>query len=855
MRDEGEPGGEGRSPFGQLLREFRIAARLSQETLAERAGLSACGISVLERGTRRAPYRDTVALLASALKLTAEDRTRLQTAAMRAPIPRRRGLGSTHDGQIGGHNLPLSLTSFLGREQERAALEVSLSEQRLVTLTGTGGVGKTRLALETGHAIVERFPDGVWYVELAPLGDPGLVAQRIAATLGIAVPYNGAEPSTAWIAQLIDKRLLIVLDNCEHVLGAAAVVTQQILQRCPNVRVLATSREALRIGGEYVVRVDPLGVPAARAGRLPSLVDLRASPAIRLFLERARLVAPTMKLEDDAAAWQTLGNVCARLDGMPLAIELAAARMNAVTPTVLLRALEGRVQVLTIGARSAPPRHQTLHALIEWSYGLLSEREQRVFRRLAVFSGGWTLESAQTVCVDDDAGTNELLAILSSLIDKSLLVVADPGSSTLRYGMLETTRAYALDRLTAEGERESAGRRHAEYFSDLLRRNNATWGSLPLAAWLVPLEFELDNLRAALGWSLVERHDVALGATIAVAQQTVLESLSLAQEGCHWCQGALSALSPNPPPVLEAPLQLALAKFYVREHYFERAVEAGMRSAAQYRTLTGSSMLRNLSARACLSSALSFIGYALIGLRRNDEGERVASEAVNLARQEPDVAVLAWALIVKSLSGTDIVARQVLLDEALALSQSFPSGYPMEGLALIGFSWLNFDAGDVHSARRFAADAADYFLRSGLHENLACWALAIAATCASLTGDPAGATACARDGLSLARSVGLVSLMNSVQVIASVLTTRGRHSDATRLIGGSEAALARRECPNPPYAQILHDQTITLLRESTSNAEMDVWLAEGRTWRYEESIAAALDFERRSRPSASESYG
>jgi transcriptional regulator with XRE-family HTH domain len=279
MRDEGEPAGEGRSPFGQLLREFRIAARLSQEALAERAGLSTGGISVLERGARLAPHRDTVSLLAQALELPAADRARLQAATARPSVPRRREIRAADDGQIGVHNLPLSLSSFYGREEETAALSVSVSERRLVTLVGIGGVGKTRLALETVHALIERYSDGVWYVELAPLSDPGLVAPRIASTLGMAVRYSGTEPSSAWIAQLVNKHLLIVLDNCEHVLDAAAAATELILERCPGVHVLATSREALRIRGEYVVRVDPLSVPAASAGRPPELSDLRASPA------------------------------------------------------------------------------------------------------------------------------------------------------------------------------------------------------------------------------------------------------------------------------------------------------------------------------------------------------------------------------------------------------------------------------------------------------------------------------------------------------------------------------------------------------------------------------------------------
>jgi predicted ATPase/transcriptional regulator with XRE-family HTH domain len=858
MRDDAEPPGEGRSPFGHLLREFRVAASLSQESLAERAGVSSNGISVLERGARRAPHRDTVALLASALDLSADDRARLQAAAVRAAIPRSRGSQPMSKPAHGRHNLPLSLTSFHGRDAELHALTALMGEQRLVTLTGIGGVGKTRLALETGRALIERFQDGVWYVELAPLHDAGLVLQRIAATFGVSVRYEEASQGTPWIAQLVQKRLLIVLDNCEHLLDATATVTQEILERCPDVRILATSREALRVGGEYVVRVDPLAVPAVRSGRPPSLSDLRASPAIQMFLDRARHAAPTVKLSEDAAAWQTLGNVCARLDGMPLAIELAAARMNAMTLETLSRALAGRIHVLTTGARTALPRHQTLHALIDWSYDLLSAPERHVFRRLAVFSGGWTLESAQAVCAHDDVGTNEVLPILSSLVDKSL-VVAIPASAAMRYNMLETTRAYALDRLTNEGEHDVTARRHAEHFAALLRRNNATWGTVPLTGWLNPLESELDNLRAALQWCLVEGRDVLLGATIADAQDMVFGVLSLAHEGFRWCERALAALAPNPPPALEAPLQLTLANLCIREAYHERALEAALRSAALYRTLSDSFALHNPSARGCLASALSLAGWALVWLRRYDEAATIASEAVAVAREESaNVLILGWALTVKSFSLNDIVTRRALLDEALALSRSLPSGYHTEGFALIGFSFAEFDAGNIDRAQGYAADAADYFLRSTLLASFASWALGIASTCACLAGDVDAALAYACDALS-AFDGGVyffvLDLMDFVQVIASVLTARGRQRDAARLVGACEAAFTNRGVLRPNYSQVLYDRTIVLLRESLGNADLDGLRAEGRTWSYEHSVAAGLDFELRSRSSASSSYG
>jgi non-specific serine/threonine protein kinase len=827
-----------------LLREFRLAAGLSQEALAERAGVSADGISVLERGTRRAPHRDTVALIAAALKLSDDDRRRLQAAAVRAPIPRQRELKPALDAPGRGHNLPLSLTSFHGREEDGNALQQSLSEARLVTLTGMGGVGKTRLALETARAAAERFPDGVCFVELAPLGDPKLVAQRIAATLGVAVPYEEPGMGAAWIGKLAEKCMLLVLDNCEQVVETAAAVAQQILERCPGVRILATSREALRIGGERVMRVDPLAVPASHENRAPSLADLRASPAVALFLERARLVAPSLKLGEDAAAWQTVATICARLDGLPLAIELAAGRMNAMTFETLSRALDGRFQLLTNGARSALPRHQTLHALIDWSYDLLGDAAQRVFRRLAVFSGGCTLESAESVCAGDGVGSHEVLANLSSLVDKSL-IVADPAGTLVRYAMLETVRAYAQCRLTDAGECQATSRLHAEYFADLVHRNNARWGNVPMSAWIEPVEREVDNLRAALQWSLVDQNDVLLGASIAAGQSRIFELLLLPDEGYRWCEHALSALQPAPPPALEAPLQLALAKFFVREADNDRGAEAATRSAALYQSL------RDAGASVGRGIALAYAAVALLALGRNDEADAAASEAVAITARESDVAAHAWALIGKAFSAGGFAARRAFAGEAVAKARCLPPGYSFEGIALTASSLVEFDAGNLELAQQVAFEAADSFRPSGMHEAMASRALSIAASCMLLTGDRDAAVACALDGLSLVEDGTFLHLrMDAVQVLACALAARGRPREAARLTGACEVLYAEKPTRRSNCSQVIYDRTMALLKESAKGAQLEIWLAEGRRWTCEESIAAALDLERDSRAPA-----
>jgi predicted ATPase/DNA-binding XRE family transcriptional regulator len=857
MPDNVEFAGEIRSPFGHLLRDFRLAAGLSQEALAERAAVSADGISMLERGARRAPHRDTIELLAAALELSDADRARMQAAAVRPPVPRRRGLQPLAPIERSpAHNLPLPLTSFHGREAETTALQLSLSQARLVTLTGMGGVGKTRLALETARAVIGQFPDGVWWIELAPLTDPELVEARIAATLGLTARSEDPGTGAGWIGNLAGKCLLVALDNCEHVLDAAATIAQRILERCPGVRVLATSREALRVAGECVVRVDPLGAPAIAGNRLPSIPDLRATPAVTLFLERARLVAPSLNLSDGAegiARWHALATICSRLDGLPLAIELAAGRMNAMSLETLAQALDRRFQVLTNGARSALPRHQTLHALVDWSFGLLGETEQRLFRRLAVFSGGWTLQAAAAVCAPGAASPHDVLATLSSLVDKSL-VVADAGTRQ-RYHLLETMRAYALDRLVAADEFHATARRHAEYFAELLLANNAKWGRISLMEWIDAFEYDVDNLRAALGWSLVDAHDIALGAKIAGMQSRVFELLWFPEEGRRWCERALAALAPSPPAELEAPLQLALAKLFAREMMVHRATEAGLRAAALYQCLSLEGR-HDDEASIGRAIALAYAGYAFSALGRYEEAAAAASESVAIMRGSHDVAGRAWALMVRSWSFADIESRISVGEKSLAVARQLPLGYSFEGLALIGLSIAEFDAGKLDRARIRAVAAAESLRISGLHEGFVSTALSVAAACCYLTSDIEGAATCARDGLSASEGGMFVHpMLGAVQAIAAVLVARGRTEDAALLTGSCEAHYTPGAAPRSTCAQAVYDKTVDELRKRAAASELETWLARGRGWSLERCVPLALEFERRTRPASAESYG
>ena len=377
--------------------------------------------------------------------------------------------------------MPLPLTSFYGREGELATLTRELKEHRLVTLTGFGGVGKTRLALEAGWSFLELFPDGVHLVELAPLSDPALVAPRIATTLGLP-EQSGQLPGNLWVDALRTKRALLIVDNCEHVLQAVGDVVEKLLQRCPDFRVLATSREPLHVRGERVVRLTPLALAAAGS----TAGATRTAPAVSLFLDRISDTAPEFSIaDDDAESWRAIESVCSKLDGIPSGARARRGARFHTRPETLERGLENRFRVLRGGSRTSLPRQQTLLATLEWSYAVLDEREQSVFNRLGLFAGTFSAEAVAAVCSDDHIDPDDVLDILSSLVDKSLVVAA--GARPARYRLLETTRAYAVQRLTTDPGATAVRRRQVEYFHGLSLQLNATFGHGPLAEWFCDL--------------------------------------------------------------------------------------------------------------------------------------------------------------------------------------------------------------------------------------------------------------------------------------------------------------------------------------------------------------------------------
>jgi len=456
------------------------------------------------------------------------------------------------------NNLPIQVTSFLGREQALEELKTQLVEHRLVTIFGAGGVGKTRLAAQVGAEVLDRFPDGVWIADLASVSDPELVSSVVAKTLGVsqAQPRLGSETLTQALRR---KQLLLVLDGCEHVLQAAAAAADAIHRHCPNVRILATSRQMLAVGGEKVLRLASLAVPV-EGSKTDATAALKFG-AVALFVERASLADQSFRLGDDNAS--TVSDICRRLDGIPLAIELAAARVNVMSIRSLAQRLDERFKVLTGGSRTALPRQKTLRALFDWSYDLLSPEERLLFTRAAIFPGRFTLDAAAVICGGDGIDGRDVLDLLVSLSEKSLVNV-DTSRDPERYRMLESTRQYALERLTVIGETERFARAHAGYFRGVAENAEKTFGSTPLVEWLAGLDSDLENLRGAMDWAIVSGADVPLGGATAAALEMFWWHGGLEAEGIRWIEAALRKIDENEPADTAARLKQASARIMSR---------------------------------------------------------------------------------------------------------------------------------------------------------------------------------------------------------------------------------------------------------------------------------------------------
>ncbi|HEY7200646.1 MAG TPA: helix-turn-helix domain-containing protein [Candidatus Dormibacteraeota bacterium] len=597
--------------FGELLRRFRVAAGFSQAALAERAGLSTDAIAALERGRRSHPRPFTVALLADALRLHPAERAALVDAS---------GPPARPPGEPGpAASPPIPLTTFVGREPELAELSRRLREARLVTLTGPGGTGKTRLAAELA-ASMDLGADGpAWFVALDACREPDLVAPAVAAAIGFR-EEPGRSPLETVVARLGGTEGMVVLDNCEHLLPAAASVAQALLVGCPSIRLLATSRAVLGLPGELTWRVPPLRLPSADGGL--GVEALAGVEAVRLFVGRAALADPAFRLTEDNAA--AVVGICRRLDGMPLALELAAARVRVLTPAQLLDRLEDAVGLLTGGVRTAMPRQQTLRATIEWSYELLAPGTRAAFDRLSVFSGGFDLEAAEAV---SGAGVLEELA---SLVDQSLVIAEPAPTGTMRYRLLEVLRQFGQARLAARGEADTVRLRHAEHYLDVVRGLDAELRLRDRGEAVRRLRLEHANLQAALEWARSRSGDLMLRLATAMGRYWVLNGSIT--EGRTWLEVALGHGGGD--PVLRATALLRAGRLANLACDYDGAD----------RLLTASLVLKR-DQRDQAGVARRLIALAMVALSRGDfeRVRRLAADALEIMEGRDEGHGVAWA--------------------------------------------------------------------------------------------------------------------------------------------------------------------------------------------------------------------
>ena len=585
-------------------------------------------------------------------------------------------------------NLPRQVTTFVGRERELDVLVELVREKSVVTLTGVGGVGKTRLALEAAAELAPDYPDGAWLCELAPVGDAGALWEVLGAALGVPPP-TGRPVAEAVLEYLVPKRLLLVLDNCEHVLDAGARLVDTVTQRCPGVSVLATSREGLALVGEQLVAVSSLGVPAeGLEADVLAHVD-----AVRLFVERAHDAKRDFTLTEHNAP--AVAQLCRRLDGIPLAIELAAARVRSLTPEDLVERLDQRFRLLTRGSRAALERHQTLRNAIDWSYDLLSSTERAALNRLAVFPGGCDMSAAEAVLVDDDLGAEDVVDVLGQLVDKSLVLVDPETSGGTRYSLLETIRQYAREHLEAGGDAEVLRHRHADYFVGVAEEAGPGLRSSEQLAISAAMAREIDNLRAVLDWAVETGsadHALRLVAPLAVA------GMAIGYAALTWADAACSIPGAEDHQLFPAVLAWAAFHRAMMRDYDLGGRLATQAQAAQQRLGTDHLWVHMASATAAffagdldrgrehaeewvlrarptgnayeLASALTMLA-ATLQLADRDSGLAAAEEAVVVARDGGIFSALSMGLATLAVyTSDDDPERTVMIIEEARRSRS-----------------------------------------------------------------------------------------------------------------------------------------------------------------------------------------
>lgn len=840
----------GSTGFRTLLRELRLGAGLTQARLAERAGLAERTIQDLERGRSR-PTRQTATRLMTVLEPRADFVDQFEAATS---IPRRvrrtaervpreavdtepvgpsqaahsavRGRGAVQP------RLPAPVTTFIGRERQLADVARLMESRRLVTLTGPGGCGKTRLGVEAASRAALLGPDGTYFVSLAPLSDFNLVSSMVANVLEIR--QSGHESLVTTLRQAIGERqMLLLLDNFEHLLPAAPLVGE-LLAGCANLRVLVTSREMLRVDGEQLYAVPPLALAAMDTSQTDSDgcgASRCDAEAVRLFADRASSADATFRL--DVSNTPVVAAVCARLDGLPLAIELAAARVGLLSPQEILSRLTTRLALLTSGARDVHPRQQTLRNTMTWSHDLLSDTEQRLFRRVSVFSGGFTLEAAQAVADADAVPAFDVVNGVASLVAKSLVQRRADANGDSRFAMLETIREYAAERLEASGEGEAIRQRHVDYCIGLVERADDEIRCETDGRWVHRLEEEHDNVRAALSWcdsSADTRHLLPL---LTNPLWMFWWQRGHWVEACRWYDRVLE-LSTEPAARLGA--LRGRGQIAVQRGDLRRAAALWEEAIALARAAGEFFMLSLALGRRAYTAALA--GDSAYAQILADEGLLVAHQT-----SDPERVALALNEVAHATRARgDTAGARLVLEEALRLSRAANLGFFVP-YALQQLSLLAVEQGDLMRAVALAEEALGLFQqrddRWGI-QNTRSRIIQVA----QVLGDRSRTAALARENLILAREIGsLPPVADHLVYLAWVARLDGRLLHATRLIAAAEAIWETTGRHIRPAQRRALDAEVSVLRDALGEDSFTAAQLEGRAFSVDRAIRHALEEE------------
>jgi len=728
------------------------------------------------------------------------------------------------------HNLPAQLTSFIGREEEIAEARQALASTRILTLIGPGGTGKTRLSLQVAAEQLPAFKDGVWLVELAQLADGAYIPSSIASTLHLR-ELQGVPLIDTVTDYLRGKQLLLVLDNCEHLIETCARVSDHFLHACPELKILASSREALGISGETLYRVPSLSSPPDTKD-LQAAEDLMDYEATRLFTERATKANPHFALTEENAPSVT--QICQRLDGIPLAIELAAARVKLFTPQQIAERLGDRFKLLTGGSRTALPRQQTLRALIDWSYLTLNETEQITLRSLSVFSGGWSFEAAESV-----VGEIEAMDGLSGLVNKSLVNVEEKEGES-RYRYLETIRQYAMEKLLESGESVPARDRHLAYFLDYAHMAEEQYGTSQRSMWLDRLEMEHDNLRSALGWALESNPQAAL--RMVSSLPIFWMSRSYLTEGSNWCQAAISRAGtlPSAGPELDqlrAQAYTALAML---------SINRGEHHTGQIAAKQGVALARQLDDKFVLVRALTFLGFSSAFLGEVNLAFDSLHESEDLCRQlgyrgELANVLQALAYVTMEVHGEKAVKQlQSYMEESLALSQG--SEDPEAAVRTEGIlARLAFYQGELVEARKHADLMLDLHRAMGDEHSVTGHQSEMAHVARQL-GNYQEALTLYRETLPNWQKIGhRGAVAHQLECMGFIAKAQEQGERAVKLMSAADALRQASSSPRTPQEQIEYERECEGLRAGMDEKTFNFLWAEGGALSMDQAIDLALN--------------